>query len=99
MPSEQKPADESAAIPNIILENATAVAAANQEEDGADTDKKAPASPEAHVRHHGGVSPHIEEVPPPAFNGCGYGHLDISQNGLDTGARIASDGRVNIKIN
>lgn len=98
MSSEQKPADESAAIPNIILENATAVAGANQEE-GVDIEKRAPASPDTHVRHHGGVSPHIEEVPPPAFNGSDYGHLDISQNGLDTGARIASDGRVNIKIN
>lgn len=102
MPSEQKPEEESAAIPNIILQNATAAAAANQEEDGADKDQNAPDSlenHEAHVRHHGGVSPHLEEVPPPAFNGAEYGQLDISQNGLDTGARIASDGRVNININ
>lgn len=102
MASEQKPEEESAAIPNIILQNATAAAAANQEEDGADKDQDAPDHPEnheAHVRHHGGVSPHLEEVPPPAFNGAEYGQLDISQNGLDTGARIASDGRVNININ
>jgi UDP:flavonoid glycosyltransferase YjiC (YdhE family) len=41
----------------------------------------------------------IDDAPPPAYNGADYGQLDISQNGLDTGASIASDGRVNIKIN
>jgi len=99
MTSQPPPVDESAAIPPIILEEAAAIAAANQEEDGADKQKNAPSSPESHVRHHGGVSPHLDDVPPPAFNSAEYGHLDISQNGMDTGAQIASDGRVNIKIN
>lgn len=97
--SQPQPADESAAIPDIILKEANAIAAANQEEDGAGKDKNPPTSPEHHVRHHGGVSPHLDDVPPPAFNGADYGQLDISQNGMDTGARVASDGRVNIKIN
>ncbi|OAG44210.1 hypothetical protein AYO21_01667 [Fonsecaea monophora] len=88
-------------IPPIILEEAEAAAAAAQEEasGGARQSNVSNSSPEGHVRHHGGVSPHLEDVPPPAYNGAEYGQLDISQNGLDTGARIASDGRVNININ
>ncbi|KEF59768.1 uncharacterized protein A1O9_04616 [Exophiala aquamarina CBS 119918] len=99
MSSQSPTADQSAAIPAILLQEAAAAAAANQEEDGADKEKNAISSSEGHVRHHGGISPHFDDVPPPAFNGAEYGQLDISQNGLDTGAQIASDGRVNIKIN
>ena len=40
----------------------------------------------------------IEDVPPPPYDAGTYGQLDISQNGLDTGARVAKDGRVNIRI-
>ncbi|KIW95605.1 uncharacterized protein Z519_04190 [Cladophialophora bantiana CBS 173.52] len=88
-------------VPPIILEEAQAAAAAAQEEacGGPKEPTVSNSSPEGHIRHHGGVSPHLEEVPPPAYNGAEYGQLDISQNGLDTGARIASDGRVNININ
>ncbi|KIX02480.1 uncharacterized protein Z518_08421 [Rhinocladiella mackenziei CBS 650.93] len=90
-------------IPEVILHEAEAAAAAAQEEE--DRGSKGvdvpgfQGSPEHHIRHHRGVSPHLEQVPPPAYNGSDYGHLDITQNGLDTGARISSDGRVNIKIN
>lgn len=40
----------------------------------------------------------IEEAPPPAYDSDRYGKIDISQNGMDTGARVGKDGRVNIKI-
>lgn len=40
----------------------------------------------------------VENAPPPAYDSDQYGKLDISQNGLDTGARVGQDGRVNIKI-
>lgn len=96
-PTKSPPPTEG--IPQIILDEAQAAAAAAQEEDGTPQESRVPISPENHVRHHGGVSPHLDEVPPPAYNGAEYGQLDISQNGLDTGARLASDGRVNIKIN
>ncbi|SLM37934.1 glycosyltransferase family 1 protein [Lasallia pustulata] len=39
----------------------------------------------------------IENAPPPAYSGT-YGQVDISQDGFDTQARVASDGRVNIRI-
>ncbi|KAL2443709.1 Sterol 3-beta-glucosyltransferase UGT80B1 [Exophiala dermatitidis] len=84
-------------IPSILLEEADAAAASALEE-GGDADVASP-GPEGHVRHHGGASTNVEEVPPPAYNGADYGQLDIDQNGMETGARIASDGRVNIKIN
>ncbi|OAP60468.1 hypothetical protein AYL99_05470 [Fonsecaea erecta] len=88
-------------IPPIILKEAEAAAAAAQEEavDSPRDPNVSNSSPEGHVRHHGGISPHLEDVPPPAYNGAEYGQLDISQNGLNTGARLASDGRVNININ
>lgn len=41
----------------------------------------------------------IEDIPPPPYDADSYGHLSINQNGLDTGARVAADGRVDIKIN
>ncbi|KAK6383613.1 hypothetical protein LTS17_002905 [Exophiala oligosperma] len=87
-------------IPQVVLEEATAVAAANQEEAGdLGNINTAASSPESHVRHHGGTSPHLDEVPAPAYNADQYGHLDISQNGLDTSAQVSSNGRINININ
>ncbi|OCT51454.1 sterol 3beta-glucosyltransferase [Cladophialophora carrionii] len=93
-----RPAD---AIPEIILQEANAAAAAAQEDEagGHKEPSTMNSSPEGHIRHHGGVSPHLEEVPPPAYNSATYGELDIDQNGLNTGAQVASDGRVNININ
>ncbi|KAI1628039.1 sterol 3beta-glucosyltransferase [Exophiala viscosa] len=87
-------------LPVQIIREAEAIAAANQEEDRT-TQKKTDASsaPENRTRHHGGVSSNLDDVPAPAYNGADYGQLDISQNGMDTGARLGSDGRVNIKIN
>ncbi len=97
-PSDQL--QEPLAIPQVILQEATAAAAANQEEAGAVRDtKSASPFPEDHVRHHGGASPHLEEVPKPAYNAAQYGQLDISQNGFDTSAQVSSNGRINIKIN
>lgn len=40
----------------------------------------------------------IEDVPPPPYDAANYGEVDISQNGLDTGARVGRDGRINIRI-
>ncbi|RVX67242.1 hypothetical protein B0A52_09279 [Exophiala mesophila] len=104
MTSEPSPADPAPPIPRAIVQEAEAAAAAAAataalEHGGAVAEQNDPPSSPDHVRHHGGVSPHLDEVPPPAYNGGDYGKLDISQNGLDTGAQIASDGRVNIKIN
>ncbi|MCJ1462396.1 hypothetical protein MMC07_000997 [Pseudocyphellaria aurata] len=39
-----------------------------------------------------------EEAPPPVYNEL-YGSLDISQDGLNTNASLANDGRVEIRIN
>ncbi|KIV84457.1 hypothetical protein PV11_00233 [Exophiala sideris] len=81
-------------LPVQIIQEAEAIAAANQEE-GQTTQNPNNAS----ARHHGGASPHLDDVPAPAYNSADYGQLDISQNGLDTGARLGNDGRVNININ
>ncbi|EXJ90385.1 hypothetical protein A1O1_03486 [Capronia coronata CBS 617.96] len=89
--------EELPAIPPILIQEAGAAAAAALEDE--ENTHPATSTPEGHVRHHSGVSPRLEEVPPPAYNSAEYGQLDISQNGLDTGARVGSDGRVNIKIN
>ncbi|KAK5231431.1 hypothetical protein LTR72_000612 [Exophiala xenobiotica] len=96
-PSDQSP--EALVIPQVILQEAAAAAAANQEDAGAVRDNKGAPFPEDHARHHGGASPHLEEVPKPAYNAAQYGQLDISQNGFDTSAQISSNGRINIKIN
>lgn len=100
-PPPDQPPREIGGIPAQIIHEAEAIAAANQEEEVKvqENTNNASSSPENHTRHHGGVSPHLDDVPEPAYNGADYGQLDISQNGLDTGARIGSDGRVNIKIN
>lgn len=43
--------------------------------------------------------PDIGHVPPPPYDGKDYGQLNFSQMGLDTGAKVGRDGRVNININ
>ncbi|KIW19765.1 hypothetical protein PV08_00339 [Exophiala spinifera] len=98
-PSPGQPQDE-AQIPQVLIEEATAVAEADQEEagDSGNTNTTAP-SPESHVRHHGRSSPRLDDVPAPAYNAAQYGQLDISQNGLDTTAQVSSNGRINININ
>jgi UDP:flavonoid glycosyltransferase YjiC (YdhE family) len=83
------------APPQIVLDQAFAAA---ESQDGEQSQHR-PSTANRHDQHHGGHSPHLEHVPPPAYNGKDYGQLDISQNGLDTGAKISKDGRVNIKIN
>jgi UDP:flavonoid glycosyltransferase YjiC (YdhE family) len=87
--------------PPIIMAEAAAAAASAQEED---QEARRPSTSQHHQHHHRRDSeqenfPSLEDVPPPAYNGADYGQLDISQNGMDTGARVAEDGRVNIKIN
>jgi UDP:flavonoid glycosyltransferase YjiC (YdhE family) len=98
---EEKAEDASAnAPPAIIIAEAAAAAAAAQE------DEATPRSSSTHQtrRYHNRDSEaqdssSIQDVPPPPYNGADYGQLDISQNGMDTGARVAEDGRINIKIN
>lgn len=40
----------------------------------------------------------IDQAPPPAYSDI-YGQVDINQDGFDTRAKVANDGRVNIRIN
>ncbi|RMZ89344.1 hypothetical protein DV736_g3422, partial [Chaetothyriales sp. CBS 134916] len=49
--------------------------------------------------HSGSQARPLEQVSPVPYNGVAYGQLDIEQNGLTTGAHLAKDGRINIKIN
>ena len=98
--SDEKPEDASdnAPPPIIVAEAVAAVAAAQQDDDAT----RPSSAHHQHHHHHESEAenfPGFEEVPPPAYNGADYGQLDISQNGMDTGARVAEDGRVNIKIN
>ena len=88
--SNEKAEDASAHAPPLVVV-AEAVAAAASAQQDEDTGRPSTSQQENF--------PSIEEVPPPAYNGADYGQLDISQNGMDTGARVAEDGRVNIKIN
>ena len=84
--------------PQIVLDQAHAAAEAQSTTES----ERRPSTADrhgAHHEHHHGSSPHLEHVPAPPFNGPEYGQLDISQNGLDTGAKVGKDGRVNIKIN
>ena len=82
--------------PQIVLEQAHAAAQGNQE--SSDTEDR-PADNHPHHPHHGSRPPHLDHVPPAPYNSAAYGQLDISQNGLETGAKLAKDGRINININ
>lgn len=101
MSSSDAKGDEAAAYgpPPVIVAGAAAAAASAQEDEVSHPTSSA----YHHHRHHTDAQrdplPSIEDVPPPAYNGAGYGQLDITQNGMDTGAKVAADGRVNIKIN
>jgi UDP:flavonoid glycosyltransferase YjiC (YdhE family) len=100
-PSKEKAEDAPAnAPPAIIVAEATAAAASAQEDEAA---RRSSLAQPTRRHHHWDSevqnSPNIQDVPPPPYNGTDYGQLDISQNGMDTGAHVAEDGRVNIKIN
>ena len=64
----------------------------------AEQDPNDPIRHHAHRSHTYADTRPVEEVPPPPYDAGQYGQLDISQNGLDTGARVGRDGRVDIKI-
>jgi UDP:flavonoid glycosyltransferase YjiC (YdhE family) len=98
-PNEKAEGPSGNAPPTIIIAEAAAAAASAQQDD--DTPRPSSAINQHHRRRDSLQEsfPSIEDVPPPAYNGADYGQLDISQNGMDTGARVAEDGRVNIKIN
>src|SRR5271170_4559063 len=90
-------------VPPTIAAEAQAAAPPVQDHDGR-ARRPSAQTRDHHPPHHSEndqstAFPNIEDVPPPPYNGAGYGQLDISQNGLDTGAHVAEDGRINININ
>ncbi|KAJ9658344.1 hypothetical protein H2198_003774 [Neophaeococcomyces mojaviensis] len=99
--SSRPPSASNAAAPPAIVvqqgEHALGAAAAAAADSHDSTSLPDP------IHHHRRVNTFhheqpIDEVPPPPYDAGQYGQLDISQNGLDTGARVGKDGRVNIKI-
>lgn len=99
MPADDKQA-EAGQTPQIVLDQAHAAAESQRDEDNRPQSSGTPRGKphEHHGAHFFGSAPDIEDVPAPAYNGAEYGQLDISQNGMDTDAKIAKDGRVNICI-
>ena len=99
--SHEQVEDASATAPPPIIMAEAAAAAASAQQD--ENDLRPSSAHHQHRRRRDSEQqetfPSLEDVPPPAYNGADYGQLDISQNGMDTGARVAEDGRVNIKIN
>ena len=95
MTSNEKPKDGNpAAVPDITLQGAAGAEEYRPR-------RRSSVGHKEHDPHHHNIEtfPNIEDVPPVPYDGSAYGHLDISQNGMDTGARIATDGRINININ
>jgi UDP:flavonoid glycosyltransferase YjiC (YdhE family) len=95
---EKDQLSQAPAPPQLVLDQAQA-AVEGQIDDESRPRSSAAEHHTGHHEHHHGTSPNLDHVPPPAYNGAQYGQLDISQNGMDTGAKIGKDGRVNIKIN
>ncbi|KZF22019.1 glycosyltransferase family 1 protein [Xylona heveae TC161] len=62
------------------------------------TPHQAPTQTQRTTARPSSPEPSLNAVPPPSY-GEAYDHLDISQNGLDTRARLCNDGRINININ
>lgn len=87
--------------PQVFQQQALGAAAAAATSADTPTDSTSQQDP---IHHHHRLQQHlydeqpIEDAPPPAYDSDQYGKIDISQNGLDTGARVGKDGRVNIKI-
>lgn len=101
MTSDEKLTDGNpGAVPQVILQEAAAAAAGAQEGNSRPR-RRSSLGHKEHDPHHHNIEtfPNIEDVPPAPYDASAYGHLDISQNGMDTGARVASDGRINININ
>lgn len=94
MSEKQRPLGDSNPPPVVVQQTQNAIgAAASAQEDSTD--------PIHHHRHRQRTlhdNQPVEEVPPPPYDAGQYGELNISQNGLDTGASVGRDGRVNIKI-
>jgi UDP:flavonoid glycosyltransferase YjiC (YdhE family) len=96
--NEEQPESQPPGPPQILLDQAHAAAEAQDQEDS-QTHGDHHAAGSHHGHHLYGSAPHIEHVPPPPYNGAKYGQLDISQNGMDTDAKVGKDGRINININ
>lgn len=96
MSEKQRPPGQ-AAPPAIVVQqgqHALGAAAAAAAEEPEPTDpNQGPNRPRAFYDEEP-----VEQVPPPPYDAGHYGEIDISQNGLDTGATVGRDGRVNIKI-
>jgi UDP:flavonoid glycosyltransferase YjiC (YdhE family) len=105
MPPLDEKSAQAAGPPPQLLSQAEAAAAANIESDTpARASSRAARNQDAHEQIAGqsagfGQLPDIEYVPPPPYDGENYGQLNFSQMGLDTGAKVGKDGRVNIHIN
>lgn len=108
-PPEEKSARDSGPPP-LLLSHAQAAAAAaaaagNEESDHISPSTRRTSGTEDTDKHVAGQSaglghgPDIEVVPPPPYDGKDYGQLAFSQMGLDTGAKVGKDGRVDININ
>ena len=82
-------------VPDAVLHEAQA-AAASAQRDGDSLNQPQPDESQTLPNH---LQQLDSDIPPPPYNSAEYGQLDISQNGMDTGAKIGEDGRVNIKIN
>jgi UDP:flavonoid glycosyltransferase YjiC (YdhE family) len=101
-PSEEKSfgkTSQNAGPPPQILRQAEAAAAANA---ASDPHSRASQDADERVAGQGAVLGHLPEpdiVPPPPYNSKEYGQLEFSHLGLDTGAKVGKDGRVNININ
>ena len=104
-PSEEKYSQDAGPPPPQLLNQAEAAAAGNaQTEHHNQHPPRVAESQDAHEYIAGqgagfGQFPDIEVVPPPPYNGKDYGQLAFSQMGLDAGAKVGNDGRVNININ
>ncbi|KAL8952864.1 MAG: hypothetical protein Q9222_001256 [Ikaeria aurantiellina] len=89
-------ASEDSGIPAALIEQAEAVVGNNTDTD--EVSRGHTVLPEASK-----PTPLVEQEPPtsqepqPAFSGR-YGEVDFTQDGLDTRARVANDGRVDINI-
>ncbi|ETN42819.1 uncharacterized protein HMPREF1541_01977 [Cyphellophora europaea CBS 101466] len=94
---ETKP--EAIQPPQIVLDQANAAAESQAHEDAQPHRSADHSGHHGHHHHRHGSESNIENVPAPAYNSAEYGQLDISQNGMDTDAKVGKDGRINICIN
>ncbi|KAL8683412.1 MAG: hypothetical protein Q9186_000674 [Xanthomendoza sp. 1 TL-2023] len=90
-------------IPNLVIQQAGAAATSNSQTHDSrwlsshDTSAQNASDPPPYSVQATGDRPFEQELPP-AFSEK-YGEVDLTQDGLNTKARVGSDGRVDININ